>query len=237
MLFYYLRHGDPIYTPDGLTEKGKMQADALAKRLARVQFDEIYSSDSNRALLTAKPTCDALHKKPILLPWANEGLAWQEFTKVVDDRRYWLFLLSEAKKEFVSEEMFALGDQWATHPVFDGTKAREGKERIDRETDAFFESLGYRHDRKNRCYEPIAPNEKKIAMFAHQGFGMVFLSSLLDIPYPEFSARFDLSHSSMTVIDFCLCGDVVIPKALQVSSDSHLYKEGLPTLYNNVIEI
>ena len=30
MLFYYVRHGDPIYTPDSLTELGHRQAEAVA---------------------------------------------------------------------------------------------------------------------------------------------------------------------------------------------------------------
>ena len=35
MLLYIVRHGDPIYNPDSLTERGKLQAAALGKRLAR----------------------------------------------------------------------------------------------------------------------------------------------------------------------------------------------------------
>ena len=31
MVFYYIRHGDPIYDPDSLTEHGHKQAEALAK--------------------------------------------------------------------------------------------------------------------------------------------------------------------------------------------------------------
>ena len=34
MLFFYIRHGDPIYDPDSLTLLGEEQAKALAKRLA-----------------------------------------------------------------------------------------------------------------------------------------------------------------------------------------------------------
>ena len=31
MTFYYIRHGEPIYNPDSLTELGHRQADALSK--------------------------------------------------------------------------------------------------------------------------------------------------------------------------------------------------------------
>ena len=56
MLFYYVRHGDPIYNPDSLTEFGHAQAEALAKRLSILGFDKIYASSSNRARQTAEPT-------------------------------------------------------------------------------------------------------------------------------------------------------------------------------------
>ena len=54
MLFFYVRHGDPIYNPDSLTPLGERQAEAVSKRLAMYGIDKIYSSTSNRAYLTAK---------------------------------------------------------------------------------------------------------------------------------------------------------------------------------------
>ena len=58
MIFYYVRHGDPIYNPDTLTPLGIRQAEAVAKRLTMHGLDKIYSSTSNRAIMTAKPTCE-----------------------------------------------------------------------------------------------------------------------------------------------------------------------------------
>ena len=36
MLLFYLRHGDPIYSPDSLTALGERQAEALGRRLAQM---------------------------------------------------------------------------------------------------------------------------------------------------------------------------------------------------------
>ena len=55
MLLYVIRHADPIYNPDSLTEKGKRQAEALGRRLAVHGLDRIYASPMNRAQMTAKP--------------------------------------------------------------------------------------------------------------------------------------------------------------------------------------
>ncbi|MCQ2478775.1 MAG: hypothetical protein MJ091_06180, partial [Clostridia bacterium] len=82
-------------------------------------------------------------------------------------------------------------------------------------------------------YTAVTPYDKRIALFAHQGFGIAFLSSILDIPYPEFSMRFAIQHSGVTVIYFKNGGDSIIPQVLQLSNDSHLYAEGLPTKYDN----
>ena len=40
MLFIYIRHGEPIYEPDDLTELGRLQAEAVAKRLAEIGVDK-----------------------------------------------------------------------------------------------------------------------------------------------------------------------------------------------------
>ena len=64
---------------------------------------------------------------------------------------------------------------------------------------------------------------------------MAFLSEILDIPYPMFVNHFNICHSSMTVIDFKEENGYAIPKVLTLSSDSHIYREGLPTKYNNEI--
>ncbi|MBP5384578.1 MAG: histidine phosphatase family protein, partial [Lachnospiraceae bacterium] len=56
MKLVIIRHGEPDYEIDGLTEKGKVEADLLAERLAGFHMDEIYVSPLGRARETAEPT-------------------------------------------------------------------------------------------------------------------------------------------------------------------------------------
>lgn len=237
MLLFYIRHGDPIYNPDSLTPLGERQAEALAKRLALYGIDKVFVSTSERAKLTAKPTCDILRKTPTELDWANESYAWRDLARKYDEAGHttWAFAIPAYRAKFNSPAVRALGREWYDHPDFADTAFASGMQRIQRETDAFIESLGYRHDLENNVYRPVSPNEDRIALFAHQGFGLAFLSCLLDVPYPQFCTHFDLGHSSMTVIEFRPWGDVITPQVLQLSSDSHLYREGLPTKYQNRI--
>ena len=53
-------------------------------------------------------------------------------------------------------------------------------------------------------------NNDRVALFAHQGFGLAFLSCLLDIPYPQMSTDFDMSHTGVTAIHFK--GDGIVIK-------------------------
>lgn len=242
MLLFYVRHGDPIYAPDSLTPLGHRQAESVARRLSTFGVDEIYASTSTRAIQTATPTAE-ICKLPITeLDFANEGHAWREFTVKDEDgweHLQWVCFCPWAKELMLSEECLSLGNRWYSHPAFSESKIAQGIERIDREADAFLESLGYRHDRTTRSYLPIAPTEKRIALFAHQGFGMAFLSSILDIPYPYFATHFDMQHTGVTVIEWncehLMPSGRIVPRVLQLSCDAHLWRDGLPTSYQNRI--
>ncbi len=234
MLFFYIRHGDPIYNPDSLTPRGERQAEALGKRLALYGLDRIFTSDSTRAKLTAKPTVELTGLQPTELPWTNENRPWERLC-VFDEagRREYCFDDPATRQIFVSEEVRALGDDWGKHPAFKDSGFSECLAEIAADADAFFESLGYRHDREHHVYIPVAPTDERVALFAHQAFGLAFLSCVLDVPYPLFSTHFDMCHSGMTAIEFREQNGVVIPRVLQLSNDSHLYREGLPTHYQN----
>ena len=238
MLLYYVRHGDPIYDPDSLTPLGKRQAEAVAKRLARYGLDEIYVSTSERAKETARPTCEILKLEPTELDWANEGHAWRDFSVENENGgKSWCFQIPSYRKLFNCEEIRKLGDNWYDYPEFSKTDFKKGMLRIDKAADEFFANQGYRHDRKEHVYISEKPNDKRIAIFAHQGFGVLFLSSILDVYMPQFVTHFDICHSSVSVIEFKDFDGITVPKALMLGNDSHIYADGLPTKYNNVIYI
>jgi probable phosphoglycerate mutase len=180
------------------------------------------------------PTCEMNRiEKPTLLDFANEIHCWHDMT--IDNGkggRSWIFLVQSALEMLASEEVLALGMKWYEHPYFAGYTYKEVLERITRESDAFFASLGYEHIPGTGKYKVINHTNRRIALFAHQGFGIAFLSCLLNIPYSVFASHFDIGHSGMTVIDFPNRDGISVPKVMTLASDSHLYREGLPTLYN-----
>lgn len=236
MIFFYIRHGEPVYSPDSLTPLGVKQAKALAKRLAFYGLDTIYSSTSNRAILTAKPTADLLKKEIIPLDFSSEKYAAEYFMgEFPNGGVSWCYQNDYLRNIFVSKEMYALGENWFDHPKFKNYKFKEGYLKLKKQSDDFLLSLGFFHN-KDGTYTVVKPNNQRVALFAHEGFGKVFLSNLLDIPYPMLSTHYSLNHTGMSVIEFDETKEKVIPKILTLSNDSHLYKEGLPTTFNNYID-
>ena len=236
MLFYYIRHGEPTYDPDALTPNGHRQAEAIARRLARYGVDKIFASSAIRAQQTAQPTAELTRREITILDWCKEAYAHRDMAMPAPDgKRRWCFDIPDLVEMMNSPEVRALGDRWYDYPGFPPNRFREGVERVDREVDAFFETLGYRHDRTNKYFIPIAPNEERIALFAHHGFGMLFFSSVLDIPYPIVATRFDQTFTGFSALSFLNMDGKVYPRLLELSCDAHLYHADLPLNYNNWI--
>ena len=238
MLFFYIRHGDPIYNPDSLTPVGSRQAEAVGRMLSLYRINKIYASTSERAKLTATPLAEIIKKDIEQLDFANEGPAWHDLTcySKTLDANTWLFHSPEMKALFHEPDFMTLGDKWYEHPLLKSS-ACEGKdykaaiERIQKGSDEFFESLGYKRVSAGK-YKVLEKNDKRVAMFAHQGFGLAFLSCIVGIPYPVFSTHFDICTTGVTVIEFNEIDGYAYPRILELSSVGHLYKESLPTRFN-----
>ena len=237
MLLYVIRHAEPIYNPDSLTEKGKRQAEALGRRLAVNGLDKIYSSPMNRARQTAQPTCEILGKKAEILEWTSESLAANDFgfyDPENNGRWCWSFGINPLR--FKTEAHLALGDKWYEAEPFKSSNAKAGYERIATESDAFLKSLGYERD--GFKYKILNPNDQRVAVFCHYGFGMTWLSHLLGIPPVLFWSTFDINHSVITVVEFYNHSNgFTSPKVLTFSEVAHFYESGLPLEFTNRIGI
>ena len=240
MLLFLIRHGDPIYAPDQLTELGKRQAEAVGRRLSRYGIDKIFSSTSTRAYQTALPTAEICKKDITQLDWCHEDRAWEDLTVVTKKGyRTWAGYDPDVAQIFASKELHAYGDNWYDHPAFAEHRDRfkKGVERIDTNVDNFLAQLGYEHDREKGIFNIKNHTHERVALFAHEGFGRAFLGSVLDMTYPEASLRFAMTHSAVSVIGFDNEDGrgYAIARLLTLSNDSHIYADGLPTNYYNRI--
>ena len=74
MKLLIIRHGEPIYNPDTLTEKGKREAKILASFLKKYfpEIRDFYVSPLGRAKETAEPILEAFGKEATTFPWLRE---------------------------------------------------------------------------------------------------------------------------------------------------------------------
>ncbi|MBQ1970571.1 MAG: histidine phosphatase family protein, partial [Paludibacteraceae bacterium] len=72
MRIIFIRHGDPDYENDTLTEKGWREAALLAKRVSGWDVTEFYCSPLGRAQDTASCSLKATGRTAITLPWMQE---------------------------------------------------------------------------------------------------------------------------------------------------------------------
>lgn len=108
MKLLIVRHGDPDYAIDSLTETGWIEAELLSQRLCKLDVKAFYCSPKERAQDTAKATLEKLGRQAEILPWLREfspqvlrpgkdkpGVAWdwlpQDWTadKRFYDREHW----------------------------------------------------------------------------------------------------------------------------------------------------
>lgn len=239
MLLYIIRHGDPIYNPDSLTPKGHLQAKALAKRLALHGLDKIYASPLIRAQQTAQPTSELLDIPIEIEEWTSENLAAKDFfvKHKNSERRGWIFHQHPTTLRN-NKSVNLTASNWYEAEIFKGytNDFKAGYKRITDASDEFLSRHGY--TREGSIYKITNPNDERIAVFCHQGFGVTWLSHLLGIPPHLFWSSFDISHSSATILHFENFDDgFTVPKCLMLSDLSHVYEDGLPFEYNNCIKL
>lgn len=234
MLLYIIRHGDPIYDPDTLTELGKQQAQALGHRLTVHGFDKIYSSPNGRAIETAEPTCKALGKDAEILPWASESLLWNSLS---DPDVGWTF--QGDVTAIKTPAMTAYDSRWYEDDAF--KKANAPKEAFDRVVKGADELLS-RHGyvREGLLYRVERHSDERVALFCHQGVGLTVLSHILAIPPCLFWTSFDITHTGVSIVHFDKSETGHISaKCLALSDTAHIYRSELPYVYagNNKEEV
>jgi len=198
MRLYIIRHGEPDYATDSLTENGKKQAAALADRLCAHGLDEIFSSPLGRAIETAEPTCERLKLSYKIEEWLSENKVFDELSAVDENgERDWSFGCQNTK--LIKDDYTK--DNWYTNPIFKTCASPlECYKRMAKSSDNFLERLGYK--RSGNIYEIQTRSEKKIAAFCHHGVGTIWLSHLLNIPPHIFWSSFDIHHTAVTIVEF-----------------------------------
>ena len=147
MRIIFIRHGEPNYAKDCLTELGLLQAQAAAKRLERENIEAIYTSPMGRARQTAQATMDLLGiQDKTVLDFMHE-VSWgsNNDEMLLFDGHPWYLV-----DQMVREGYDLMRTNWQEHPYFAQNIITPQVEMIGRETDKWLYELGYA--REGRYY-------------------------------------------------------------------------------------
>ena len=234
MLLYIVRHGDPIYETDTLTERGKLQAEAVGKRIRDSKIDRIFSSPMGRAKETAAPACRMLGLEYSIEEWTRE-IHHGVLTPYPDGTPKSISRLQNTV--FRENGYCTLPFERAFEcPPISESNMREALAFLEKNGNDFLERLGYKEE--NGVYRILRQNEEKVALFCHAAFTRAWLSLLFRVPLNMFWSSFDISHTCVTILEFKNNPDgFTAPKCLCLSDLSHLYAEKLDLKYNNGVEL
>lgn len=174
MKLLIIRHADPDYSIDSLTETGWQEAALLAQRLTKLDIKAFYVSPLGRAKDTLSLTLKALGREAEVKEWLRE------FPAVVQkpgepDSIAWDWL----PQDWTEEPRFYHKDQWLEVPVFRDSNTPELYRKVCDGLDGLLAEHGY--VREGNRYRVEKRNEDTIALICHFGLESVLLSHLLNV--------------------------------------------------------
>lgn len=194
MQLLFVRHADPDYEHDTITETGWKEAKALSERLCKLSIDEFYVSPLGRAKDTLSLTLEKMGREAIVHDWLREfdvniHRPDQEGLSIAWD---WL------PKDWTVEDGFYRMDEWHESEVMKEGKVYQEYCRVTGGLDALLEEHGYR--RKGRYYEVVSSNHQRIVCMCHFGVQCVLLSHLLGVSPMIFWHGLAAAPASVTTV-------------------------------------
>ena len=222
MRLYLLRHADPDYDHDCLTADGRLQAAALAERLAGEGLTDLYCSPAGRARETADYTAARLGLQPQVEPWLDELMNVRADDPNFDRPLHVFDLSGDVVR---GRPAMPTLDDWCTVPPFDGPEISVRVQTIQAGSDDFLARHGY--VREGGLYRLAQPNRRRLGIFAHNGAGLAWLAHLLAVPVSQMWVSFYLHPASLSMVLLDERNDrYATPRCLVLGEIGHL--KGLP---------
>ena len=215
MRIIFVRHGEPDYVNDCLTETGKNQAEAAAKRLEREGITKIYSSPMGRAAETASFTAKRLNLPIQTLPfmheisWGGPGVPAEGHPWTVSD-----WMISRDDFDFYHED-------WRKHPGFRENTAVRYLDEISGQIDDLVLEHGYRHE--GTRFFCKTNQQETFAIFSHGGSGACVLAHLLALPFPYVCTVLPYEFTSIIILEFPVRpGEYIHPRIELFNDAAHI---------------
>lgn len=224
MKLLIIRHGDPDYSIDSLTEKGWREAELLAERISKLDVKAFYCSPLGRAKDTASKTLEKMGRECEIKEWLKEFYYCQvklPYTPYGQTQLCWDFLPSYYTKV---DELYSNPDFMNLDYMIEGNMPQLYKAVTDG-LDELLEEHGYK--RNGRYYEAISRNDDTIVFFCHFGLESFLLGHLLGIsPIALAQGTIAAPTSVTTLITEEREEGIAIFRMASFGDISHLYVAG-----------
>ncbi len=196
MEIVFIRHGDPNYELDALTEKGILEAKALIPRIEKINADYYYVSPLGRARQTAQIAMERIDKEAKVLDWLREFPAVVKHICEPDPGpQCWDWMPSDWAKE----PSFYDIDHFYDHPVMKKGHVKEIYEDVINHFDALLKKHGYA--KNGKTFDVLKANHDTLCFFCHFGIECVLLSYLINVSPMILWHGFVASTSSVTIVN------------------------------------
>ena len=222
MRIVFVRHGEPDYARDCLTELGRVQAKKAAQRLLGEGIGEIYASPLGRARETAQAAAEVLGLPVKTLDFMEE-VRWGS----ADGEE----LYAGGHPWAIADEMARQGMElnrpdWRDAPWFRTNRVVECVDRVERGIDEWLAGFGYLREGKHYRHTAEEEQHKTVALFSHGGSSCAAMGHILGLPFPYAIALLHLDFTGITVVRLdSRAGIGAIPQ-LKCSNDTAHLRDG-----------
>ncbi len=227
MKLLLIRHGEPDYEHDTLTEKGWKEAEDLSERLTKIPVRDFYVSPFGRAKDTAAPTLKKLNRTAKECKWLREFSPKINRPNKGGQSICWDWL----PQDWTREEIFYRYDEWFEEDIMKEKDVQKEYEWVTKEFDRLLSSYGYVRD--GHFYRTKEGNHDTIVLFCHFGVSCVLLSHLFGISPMILWHGFCAAPSSVTTVATEERRKGIASFRMSSYGDiSHLYVHGEPPAFS-----
>ena len=223
MKLLFIRHGDPDYFVDGLTETGRREAELLAERIAPMDITEYFVSPLGRAVETARPTLEKAGRTAVTYDWLREF----DIRVHRPDREGRLSVVpwDWLPQDLAANPILLDREHWFEHPVLTEMDVKGAADRVIAGFEELLACHGYVRD--GLTYRAERANSDTLAFFCHFGVACLLMSRLMNVSPMMLWQGVVLAPSSVTTI----CTEERRPgvasfRATAIGDISHLYVGG-----------
>ncbi len=195
MKLIIVRHGDPNYELDALTEIGKKEAALAAEKLSKMEIDHFYVSPLGRAQETASYTLNKMKREAVTLDWLQE---FQGRCRRPDANGEVICSWDWLPEDWTVYPEFYNINTWLQNPIMKDSNVPEMYQMVCDNFDKLLADHGY--VREENYYRVENANHDTIVLFCHFGLECILLSRLLNISPMLLWHGFCAAPTSMTTI-------------------------------------